>query len=216
MQITALERRQGQKQVQVHLADGRVISIGAEVCLRFGLHVGDALNDGQLNTIQDAETRRSCLQSALRLLSYRQRSEAELRDRLTHKQVPADVVSDTLFRLRNAGLLDDEAFARDWVESRTQRAPRSRRLVAAELLARGVPKEMIAEAAGTIDERDAAYRAAERRARSLAGLPYADFRQRISGLLLRRGFDYDVVRETVRKLWRDARTPSDSGQELYT
>jgi regulatory protein len=120
-------------------------------------------------------------------------------------------VGHTIDRLRSAGLLDDQGFAQNWVESRDQRAPRSRRLTAAELRARGVASAIVEGVTATIDEQGAAYRAAERRARSLSALPYVQFRQRIGGLLLRRGFDYDVVRETVRKLWSDSGRTDDSG-----
>jgi regulatory protein len=54
-----------------------------------------------------------------------------------------------------------------------------------------------------VDERDAAYRAAERRARALAGSPFQQFQQRVGGLLLRRGFSYEVVHETVSALWKE-------------
>jgi regulatory protein len=209
MRITTLERRPGSKQVKVRLDPDIEMVVSLEVCLQRGLRVGDDLTHTQLGELTEAEARRRCLESALRLLSYRPRSEAELRERLMRRRVSPEIVSETIERLRSAGLLDDQEFARTWVESRNQRAPRSRRLVTSELRARGVSRGVVAEAAATIDERDAAYRAAERRALSLAALPYPDFRQRIGGLLLRRGFDYEIVRETVHKLWREVAAAGD-------
>ena len=211
MQVTALERRPGKKGVRLCLDADIEMVVSLEVCLQRGLRIGDDITGAQLDEIQAAEERRRCLESALRLLSYRQRSEAELRDRLMRKRVPPEVVQDTMERLRSAGLLDDQEFARSWVESRNQRAPRSRRLAAAELRARGVTRGVVEDVTAIIDERDAAYRAAERRARSFAALSYVEFRQRIGGLLLRRGFDYEVVRETVRTLWREVAAEADSG-----
>jgi regulatory protein len=210
MLITSLERRPGSKQVKLCLDGDIEMIVGLEVCLLRGLRVGDHVTRPQLDDLNEAEARRRCLESALRLLSYRQRSEAELRDRLTRRRITAEIVSDTLQRLRSAGLLDDEEFARSWVASRNQRAPRSRRLAASELRALGVTRGVVEEAAAAIDERDAAYRAAERRAHLLSALPYVEFRQRIGGLLLRRGFDYEIVRETVQKLWRDVAAEGDS------
>ena len=210
MLITALERRPGSKQVRLCLEGDMELILSLEVCLQRGLRAGDDLTRTQLDELNEAEARRHCLESALRLLSYRQRSEAELRDRLLRKRVPPEFVRDTIERLRSAGLLDDQEFARNWVESHNQRAPRSRRLAAAELRARGVARGVVEGVTATIDERDAAYRAAERRAQSLAAKPYIEFRQRIGGLLLRRGFDYEVVRETVQKLWRNVAAEGDS------
>jgi len=202
MRITRLERRPGQKQITLTL-DGQVeMLISAEVWLQMGLRVGDDLTEPQIESVQEAQARSGCLDSALRLLSYRQRTESELRDRLIQKRLRPEVVAETISRLRTAGLLDDAQYARSWLDSRNQRAPRGRRLAAAELRARGVTRGVVEDVTATIDERDAAYRAAERRARSLSALPYVEFRQRIGGLLLRRGFNYELVRETVSLLWQ--------------
>jgi regulatory protein len=203
MRITALERRPGEKRVKLCLDSGREMAIGLEICVRRGLRVGEDLGMLELTELEEEEARRLCLESALRLLSYRQRSQAELRERLLRNRFAPEIVGSTVERLCSAGLVNDEQFARTWVESRDIRAPRSRRLMASELRERGVARDLVDEAAGKIDDRDAAYRAAERRARSLRGLPYDKFRRRVGGLLLRRGFDFEVVGETVNRLWRE-------------
>jgi regulatory protein len=201
MRITGLERRPGQNQITLTL-DGRVeILISADVCQQMGLRVGDDLTEPRIESVREAQARKGCLDSALRLLSYRQRTESELRERLMQKRFRPEIVAETISRLRSAGLLDDAQFASSWVDSRNQRAPRSRRLAAAELGALGVTRRVVDDATATIDERDAAYRAAQRRAASLTGSPYAEFRRRIAGLLLRRGFNYEIVTETVSLLW---------------
>ena len=56
------------------------------------------------------------LDSALRFLSYRPRSEQEVRRRLGRQAWPAEVIEAVVARLRAVGLLDDAAFARLWVE----------------------------------------------------------------------------------------------------
>jgi regulatory protein len=210
MRITALERRPGQKKIELHLDGGATLVVSTEVCLQFGLRAGEDLTASRLKDLRDAELRRDCLHSALRLLSYRQRTEAEVRVRLLRKGIEPGIVVETIERLRSTGLLDDERFARSWVEGRNQRAPRSRRLLVSELRAHGVTRTIVEGAAAAIDESDAAYRAAERRARALGSLPYPQFRQRIGGLLLRRGFGYDLVRATVDRLWREAAEVNES------
>ena len=210
MQITGIERRPRQKQITLTLDGQMEMLISLEICLQMGLRVGDDLTEPRMESLHEAQAKKRCLDSALRLLSYKQRTESELRDSLMQKRLRPEIVAETISRLRTAGLLDDAQFARSWVDSRNQRAPRSRRLAAAELRARGVTRGVVEDVTATIDERDAAYRAAERRALSLAALPYVEFRRRIGGLLLRRGFNYEIVRETVQKLWRDIAAEGDS------
>jgi regulatory protein len=212
MRITTLERRRGQKRITIRFDEGTDVLVGTEVCVQYGLRPGVDLTDSQLTEILHAEAHRDCLESAVRLLSYRQRTEAELRDRLLKKKMSAEVVAETIERLLSAGLLDDTQFARNWVETRDQRAPRSRRLIAQELRARGVARPVIERETAALDENHAAYRAAERRAQTLSGSSYADFRQRIGGLLLRRGFGYETVRETVHRLWLDVKGEQGQGE----
>ena len=214
IRITALQKRPGRKHIELHLDGKFELTVSAESCLRFGLLVGDTLSSSRLDELREAEARRVALEAALRLLSYRQRSEFELRDRLLRKRVRPEIVAETIGRLSHAGLLDDAQFARSWVDRRDLRAPRSRRLMAAELRARGLSRGAVEDATSAVDEREAAYRAAARRARSLPSMPYPQFRQRVGDLLLRRGFDHELVRETVTRPWdeRDLTTPTDRGR----
>jgi regulatory protein len=126
-----------------------------------------------------------------------------LRQRLARRGTPSPIVDETITRLRDLGLVNDETFARSWVENRDHTSPRSRRLLALELRNKGVARPIVQDSLATLDEDDAAYRAAARRARSLASLPYTDFRRRLSDLLLRRGFGYETARSTVARLWEE-------------
>jgi regulatory protein len=150
-----------------------------------------------------SSTRHSPLTTALRLLAYRARSEKELRDALARRGVAEDVREETLARLRGLSLIDDEAFARSWVDSRDRTAPRGRAMIASELSAKGVRRETVERCVSAVDEAQAAYRAGVRRARSLASAPYPEFRRRVGDLLLRRGFEHELARSVVQRLWQE-------------
>lgn len=207
MRITAIERQPRRRRLNIHL-DGRfALALSPEVLTDAGLHLGDSLTAADLDRLRESEARHSALASALRLLSYRPRSEAELRQRLARRGVPPPVIDDTIGHLRELGLADDEAFARSWVDSRQRTSPRSRRLLAMELGSKGVARQIGLDSLSAVDDGDAAYRAAARRAGPLASLPYTDFRRRLGAFLLRRGFDYETVRTTVARLWEEAAQP---------
>ena len=128
-----------------------------------------------------------------------------MREALRKRCFEDDVVDETLARLIDLKLVDDSEFARTYAELRDRSSPRSRRLIAAELRAKGVGRAILEEPLIEIDEADAAYRAAERRARSLATADFADFRRRLGDHLLRRGFSFEVARQTVGRLWSETR-----------
>jgi len=203
VRIAALERRPRSRRVKCHLEGGQAIFLSQEVCARFQLRVGVELDDDALEELRAAQARHQALESALRLLSYRPRSESEIRTRLRRADTSAEATDETIERLRGAGLIDDEAFAQDWVDGRQSHSPRGRRLLASELRAQGIERQILESAVAGVDDFESAYRAAERRSSSLQSLPYPQFRQRLSGFLLRRGFDYETVRKTVATLWEE-------------
>ena len=88
---------------------------------------------------------------ALRFLSHRSRSEAEVRRRLG-REFPESVVETTLAHLKDRGLLDDAAFAQSWRESRERNRPRSRMVLQRELYQRGVSRTVANEALEDLDE----------------------------------------------------------------
>jgi regulatory protein len=140
----------------------------------------------------------------LRLLTYRARSEREVRDRFQQRGAPPELSDAAVERLNAGGLLDDAAFSQAWVDSRRRASPRGKRLLQRELAQKGVPRAAIdAALAADADEPALARAAAAKRARALAAEPAPAFARKLTDFLLRRGFDYEVAAEVVRELGRE-------------
>jgi regulatory protein len=139
----------------------------------------------------------------LRLLSFRPRTRAELRQRLLRRGFSEDLVSQVLARAEEAGLVDDRAFARLYAEERLATRPRPRRLVAAELRAKGVEARLAVEAARTafpeLSEEELARRALAEKKGRWEGLPKPVALRRAYAFLLRRGFSPDLSRRIVEE-----------------
>ena len=209
MQITAIEKQRRRRRANVYL-DGRfTFSLSLGLLTEAGLHEGDALTPQQVDSLRQADVRHQAHEAALRLLAYRPRSEAEIRQRLARRGLPPQVVQETIARLRDQGLLSDAAFARFWVETRDQSSPRGRRLLWQELSAKGIERETIRQAIAPVAEEDAALRAAQKKARHLQGQDYPVFRRRLGDFLLRRGFPYPTVRTIVERLWLERQQDSE-------
>jgi regulatory protein len=113
------------------------------------------------------------------------------------------VIEAVIERLKAQSYLDDAEFARFWVEGRQRFSPRSATQLRQELRQKGLDDELIAPAVAELDPVAAAYEAARPRALRLASIAASDpmlFRRRVGDFLLRRGFDYGVVREVVVRL----------------
>ena len=151
---------------------------------------------------EDSEQTRRASALAIRHLSRRPRSEAEVRARL-RREYPAEIVDEVIQDLRAQALIDDRAFARLWADGRLRNKPRSAWLVKRELLGKGVPAEIADDAVSDFDDADSAYRAAAAYARRLANADYQAFHRRLGGYLARRGFSESTARRTAAQLWRN-------------
>lgn len=142
------------------------------------------------------------LAAGLRMLAHRARTEAEVRNRLTQR-FTLEVVAQTIAQLKERRFLDDAAFARGWRESRERRRPRGEALLRQELLQRGVALDVIEEAFQGFDAASNAYRAGCKLARRISAATREDFRRRLWAHLQRKGFEQDVIRETVERMWQE-------------
>ena len=147
--------------------------------------------------------------AALKFLSYRSRSEAELRRRLESSNYN-EVTDQVIAWLKNNRLLDDAAFADTWRHQRESRHPRGERLIRQALSQLGVGREVVEAVMDGFDATDNAYRAAQKPAARAKSMGYARFRQRLWGYLGRRGFEVEVIRITVQRLWDELSDPLDS------
>ncbi len=162
------------------------------------LRVGQFLSDEQIAALRAQDREEEAQQRALRLLAFRPRSIAELRQRLERAGMTEDAINRVVARLRAVGLLDDAAFAQSWAESRARTRPRSRRLVAQELRRKGVDEAEIEAALRAMpDDEVIALQLARTRLPRLRALAPLERRRRLSQWLARRGFDYDTIEHVL-------------------
>jgi regulatory protein len=141
----------------------------------------------------EARAAPDAFETALRLLSRRAHSEAELRQKLVRRGCPEDEVERAVVRARGLGGLDDAAFAGALARERSR--TRGPALIARELAARGVERSLVREALGALAREDVL--AAARRLAARAGEAGTD-RRLVAARLQRRGFPTDVIREVLQ------------------
>ncbi|MFQ6266909.1 regulatory protein RecX [Kutzneria viridogrisea] len=138
----------------------------------------------------------------VRQLTVRARSREELRQAMTKREIPEEVAELVLGRLDRAGLLDDAAFAEEWVRSRHTHRGLSRRALVAELRRKGVADSVAAEAASAVDEEDERERARElvrKRMGSLGSVDETTKLRRLVGVLARKGYSEGLAIRVVRE-----------------
>ncbi|MEO3829819.1 recombination regulator RecX [Actinomadura sp. B10D3] len=148
----------------------------------------------------EAKAREVCL----RLLSASPRTRAQLADALRRRDIPDDVAERVLGRFTDVGLIDDQAFAQAWVQSRHTGRGLARRALAAELRRRGVADDTVNDAVESLDparEEETARALVARRLPATRGADPAKRMRRLVGMLARKGYppglSYRVVKEAL-------------------
>lgn len=202
--ITAIEPQKNRNRVNIHL-DGE-FAFGLARITAAWLKVGDVLNEEKINELKYKDESERALQQALLFLSYRARSEKEIKQNLLKHEYSETIIEQTLERLRDNKLANDGEFAKTWVENRSTFRPRSKRALSMELRQKGLDEETVKTAIADVDENALAYESARKRAPRFHGLEWSEFRKKLSEYLARRGFPYAVSISVVTKIWNELHT----------
>lgn len=194
-------QKRDKDRVSVYL-DGK-FALGLAASVAAELRIGQELSLEDIETLERKERTEKARQNALRFVSYRPRSEYEVRTHLRRKSFEDDVVDHVVEYLTALDFIDDLAFANYWVEQRETFRPRSRFALSQELRQKGISRELIDSALEEVDESAAARRAVQKRAYHWAGLPEQAYKEKMAGYLQRRGFSYELIRETIEEAWQD-------------
>jgi regulatory protein len=209
----APQERHGGRRLNVFLDGAYAFSLGVELTAR--LEVGRALSAREATALQEEDRYQRALEHAFAFLSYRPRSEREVRDRLARRGHSPSLLDRVVVRLREIGLVDDAAFAEFWVGQRQAHNPRGEMLLRQELLRKGTDREAIGVALEVAETgEDAAVAAGRKKAAQLRGLDWREFQQRLGAHLARRGFTWDVVAPAVKRLWAQANGEDEPEDEV--
>ena len=146
----------------------------------------------------------SFFDKVLKFLSFRPRSEFEINEYMLRKGWDEETRKKIMEKLKNLQLIDDEAFARQWLASRTHLRPEGRSLVKKELREKGIEREIIDQLLqkerGSATEEILAEKYARKKMERLKSLPVLVAKRRLFSALLMRGFDNEIAKTVVDKL----------------
>lgn len=198
--ITLLKIQEKDKtRVNVFL-DGE-FAFGLSLNAALGLRKGQELSVAEIEQLKAGDERQRAYTKALNFLGFRSRSRTEVEKYLQEKEIDPAVIAEVVQRLLDEKYLDDETFARQWVENRAHFRPRSARALRYELRQKGVDNGVVDEVISEVDDEAAAWAALEPKIDRWRTLGQPEFYQKASSFLARRGFNYDVTRRVCKRAW---------------
>lgn len=180
-------------------------TVAREVVLELGLTEGGAIPSGGVARLEAAAEEEGALRAGLRLVERRAHSVQEMRRKLLRKGHAEKATMAVLARLERMRLLDDAAFAEQYISARAGRGRGPARL-RRDLEALGVERGSIDRALGQFlaepanDPWPRTLATAERRAAQMKGIPLPTRQRRLTAFFLRRGFTDERAREAVERL----------------
>lgn len=209
-QITAIEPQKKRKnRFNIYLDGQFAFGVDENALVKNRLKVGERLTNNQKDMLIRETTLGKLTDLVLRFLSYRQRSEKEIKVYLTRKiaqkenikakdAVQSPQVSAVLAKLKRYNYVNDTEFAKWWVASRLQSHPMGKYLLKQELRRKGISPQIIESILEKVpSERKLAINLIEKKIKKWPKLSPVNFKKKVYAHLLLRGFGWDTARETV-------------------
>jgi regulatory protein len=206
--VTRIERQKNNPtRRNLYLDDAFALGISDETLLRSGLRVGDLLSEEAFRTLKHEEEYQEAKSAAMKFLSYRPRTEREVRDKLRETEHDGETIGAVVEGLKRSGLIDDRAFARMYIRDTRADRPVGPVLLKQKMLLLGLRREVIDEAIAEVlenvsqesDAEAAAEKFVQRAKKSGRTVAPESLRSRLSAHLARRGFAWDIVNNVVNK-----------------
>lgn len=198
--VTRLEpQKKNPGRMNVYL-DGE-FAFGISLAVAPWLKEGDQISQNKITALQTEDDLENAYQRALNFLSYRSRSEQEIRQNLHKAKVADEIIDAVLDKLRAGSFVNDNEFAREWVENRIKFRPRGKRALSSELYQKGISNQIIEETLQDLNEEQLAYDLARKKMAKHIHLERKAFQKKMYGYLSRRGFDYSLSKEVINNIW---------------
>ena len=213
--VTKIEVQKRNPRRRSVFIDGEfAFGLDEEVLYKSGLKKGEGLTQQRIKEITDEERKKEAKDAALRFLSFRRRTERQVREKLKKKEFDEKTIEATIDKLKEFDLINDLEFATSWVRDRLAFKPRGKRLLKQELWKKGIRRDIIDQVTDELcrDEDKAALELVEKIKKRYKNLEPKVARRRMYSLLLRRGFSYEITRKALSQLNRSFTEEAISGQ----
>lgn len=211
--ITALKiQKRDKERVNVFVDDEFAFAVTMLVAAK--LRKGQHLSDAEIESLKQGDQRDKAYNRAVHFLSFRPRSQAEVARYLSEKEYSEAIIEEVINRLTQQKYLDDEAFARFWLEDRDRFRPKGVRALRYELGQKGIDHKIIEVVLADVDEEEAAWAAVEKKINQWRNLGDDTLKKKVISFLSRRGFGYDVARQTFERLCTVLEIPETSDTDL--
>ncbi len=205
MKITSIEPQKNKNRVNIYVDNLFSIGIEEELRFKYKLEIGMEVNDAFIKDILRVEEQNKVTNHALKLLSYRQRSEKEIYDALKRKGFEDSYIENVINYCKEYNYLDDRAFAESFIKDKINLNKYGPERIKYELILKGISKDIINELL-VIDydeQYEIAMKIAEKKLKSYEKDDRNSIYRKLSGFLQRKGYPYDIISKVIKEILKD-------------
>lgn len=197
--ITSIKQQKNKKRVNVYLDGEFAFGIDLDNFVLLHLKAGQELSDKKVEEIVRKAEFQKTLDKLLRFATVRPRSQKEFTDYFHRKNVHSSLHDKLFNKLKHFEMIDDEKFAKWWVEQRQNFRPKPKRILRQELRMKGIGREMIEKILSEeeVDEEKMARGLVEKKAYKWKNLPARERRQKVSQYLAGKGFSWEIIEKVI-------------------
>ncbi len=198
--ITSIKPQKNKKKVSVFLDEKLGFALDIETFLKLKLKEGQSLTEKEVEKIIESKEFSDVYNKLLKFSSLRPRSEKEILIWLKKHKVPIFLHQKLFNRLKYLNYVNDENFARWWINQRIEFRPKSKRQLKEELLLKGVSKEIIEKVLDEleVDEVALAKKIIDKKSYLWKNLKKDEAFKKKAYFLIKRGFDWEVIEKVIK------------------
>ncbi|KHE71139.1 recombination regulator RecX [Halobacillus sp. BBL2006] len=203
--ITTQKKNKGRYNIFLDHGQGEAygFSVDEDVLVKYRLQKNMELDEATIEAMKQTDTIHKSYTLAINYLSYRMRSEKEIRDYLKDKEVDPEHVQEIVTRLKKEKLLDDQEFANSLVRSKVMTSSKGPLLLKKELIEKGVNASQAEEALEhfSFDKQyEKAMKFAEKKMKNDGRKSFRQQIQNVQQTLMQKGYQRDVIQEVLANL----------------
>jgi regulatory protein len=208
MQITDIKNQKKRKnRFSIYIEGKYRFSLDYDTLARSDIHIGDEIDDKQIETLELKDEFARARDYGFSLISYRDRSEWELKNRIMEKGFQREVAKEIVKWFKEEGIVNDRNFVNRWLDVVLQTKPMGKMRVLHELRAKRINEKIIEEVCSKRlsyqTEMELAKKACEKRMKVLKSYPEEVGKRRLFQYMKNRGFDFEIIQQLMKECFSD-------------
>lgn len=209
--ITKIEKQKKGNRYNIYLNDLYAFSVHEDILVSHRLLKNNDLSELNIKEVLEKDEENKAWNKSLRYLSYRNRTEDEIRKYLIKQSYENKTINIVIKRLKEQKYLNDKLYASSFIQQRITLNPKGKKMIAYELFVKGISKEVVFDALSDIDEEteyNMALRLLEKKVKEYKSVEWNTLQDKLGSYLQRKGFPYGIIikalQETRNKLNSDS------------